>query len=100
MEELYSKYENLGADELILDVRTPEEYQEGHVPGSRNITHTEVAAHAKELSKFKKVYVYCRSGGRVQMCTYELVNLGLNNLVAVVNGGMPNWIASGHPVEK
>lgn len=100
MEELYGKYEKLEGDELILDVRTPEEFNEGHVPGSRNITHTDVTAHAKELAKYKKVYVYCRSGGRVQMACFELLNQGLDNLVGVISGGMPNWIASGHPVEK
>ena len=36
LEELYAKSKNLSKDELILDVRQPEEYAEGHVPGSRN----------------------------------------------------------------
>lgn len=100
IDDLNKKHEKLSSDELILDVRTPEEFQEGHIPGARNIAHTEVSAHTAELRKYKRVYIYCRSGGRVQTACYELVNLGLNNLVGVVSGGMPNWVQSGFPTEK
>lgn len=100
MEDLQKKHEELSHDELIVDVRTPEEFQEGHVPGARNIMHTDVSAHIAEFRKYKNVYIYCRSGGRVQMACYELVNYGLKNLVGVVSGGMPNWMHAGFPVEK
>lgn len=99
MDELYTKFKGLTKDDLILDVRTPEEFSEGHVPGSRNITHTDVTAHAKELAPYKNIYVYCRSGGRVQMACSELALSGLTNLSGVVSGGMPDWEASGYPVE-
>ena len=95
--DLYKAFQNLKSGELILDVRSPEEYATGHVPGSRNIPHDQVASHKDALSKFENVYVYCRSGGRVQMCCAELQNLGLTNISAVVGCGMPDWIAAGYP---
>ncbi|MBI3541986.1 MAG: rhodanese-like domain-containing protein [Deltaproteobacteria bacterium] len=100
LEELFARSKSLPKNELILDVRTPEEYAEGHVPGSRNISHEGVGAHADELRGFSTVYIYCRSGGRVQMAMAELAAHGLTNLAGVVSGGMPNWAASGWPVEK
>ena len=100
MEELHAKFSTLTKDDLILDVRTPDEFADGHVPGSRNIMHTEVGMHAAELKKYKNVYVYCLAGGRVQMACHELFQHGLMNLSGVVQGGMPDWQALGYPVEK
>ena len=99
IQELFEKSKILTKDELILDVRTPEEYAAGHVPGSRNISHDGIGPYAQELKSYKRVYVYCRSGGRVQFACHELFNMGLRNLAAVVNGGMPDWVSSGFPVE-
>jgi rhodanese-related sulfurtransferase len=98
--ELFEKQKNLPKDALILDVRTPEEFEEGHIPGSRNISHESVAEHSKELQLYRTVYLYCRSGRRVDFACDELVRSGLRNVVGVVQGGMPEWIASGYPVEK
>lgn len=100
IKELHVKFKNLGANEMILDVRTPEEYSAGHIPGSKNISHDEVLQHLGELKKFDKIYVHCHSGGRVQMACYDLANAGLKSLVAVVDGGMPEWEICGFPVEK
>lgn len=98
--ELHERFKNLGQNEIILDVRTPQEHAAGHIPGAKNISHEEVLQHLGELKKFDKIYVHCRSGGRVQMACYDLVNAGLKNLVAVVDGGMPEWETCGFPVER
>jgi rhodanese-related sulfurtransferase len=100
VEDLHNSYKALGKDELILDVRTPEEFQSGHVPGSRNIPHDSVSLHAPELKQYKMVYVYCRSGGRVQFACHELSLLGVTNLSAVTRGGMPDWEGAGFPIER
>ena len=60
-EELYRALES-GA--LIVDVRTPEEYRAGRVPGAVNLPVEEVARWADTLPKDKPVYLYCRSGNR------------------------------------
>ncbi len=100
MLELKKHVDQLTKSELVLDVRAPGEYREGHIPGSRNIPHDSVAQYAPELMKYETVYVHCRSGGRVQMAVQELERLGVKNLVCVVGSGMPDWEAAGYPVEK
>lgn len=101
MQELKEKRDRLKTgEELILDVRTAEEFREGHVPGARNIPFDEVPEHAAELGKFKHVYLYCHSGGRVQWTCQMLAQLGLKNFDGVMEGGMPDWIEAGFPVEK
>lgn len=101
MNELHKISGELKKTELILDVRTAEEFAEGHVPGSQNIPYDEVLNHTDEFKKFDTVFLYCRSGGRVEAACYDLViKAGIKNLVAVIDGGMPDWIAQGFPVEK
>ncbi len=100
IQELYQKHSKLSPTELILDVRTPDEYNMGHVPNSKNISHDTVAGHVSELKKYERIYVYCRSGGRVQMACQVLQQMGLQNLFGVVDGGMPDWEQSGYPVGK
>ncbi|MEW6055320.1 MAG: rhodanese-like domain-containing protein [Bdellovibrionota bacterium] len=100
MDDLYKKLTALSEDELILDVRTPGEFSDGHVPGSRNIPHEQVADFAGELKNYRKIYIYCRSGRRVEYALHELERAGLINLEGVIDGGMPDWIACGYPVER
>lgn len=98
MEEVKDALPTLGAKDLLLDVRTPEEYAEGHIAGSRNIDHEEVAHFAGELKNYDRVIVYCRSGKRSQIAFHSLAQMGLKNLVCVSGGGMMTWIERGYPV--
>jgi rhodanese-related sulfurtransferase len=100
MNTLHSRLKSLARDELILDVRTPEEYNAGHVPGSRNIPVDQVTAHAEELRGFKRVFVHCKAGGRAGRASDALAGLGLTNLVCIGGTGMDDWVAAGHPVER
>lgn len=100
MNDLHQHLPLLGSDELILDVRTPEEYAEGHIPHSKNIPHEEVEKHASELKKFKAVYIHCRSGKRAQFAAQVLQRVGLTNLVCIGSSGMMDWTAAGFAVEK
>jgi rhodanese-related sulfurtransferase len=100
MSDLHEHLNALDSDELILDVRTPEEYAEGHIPRSRNIPHEEVSRYIHELKKFKAIYIHCRSGKRAQYAAGELQKAGLNNLVCIGSSGMMDWTAAGYPIEK
>ena len=85
----------------ILDVRTPEEYTEGHIPGSLNINVKDenFASHIDELlTKDKKVAVYCRSGKRSRAAAEVLVKKGFK--VYNLDKGILNWIEEGREVEK
>jgi hydroxyacylglutathione hydrolase len=100
MKDLKLKVEHLQPGEIVLDVRSKEEFLAGHVPGSRNIPHDQIAAHADELRSFKKIYVHCQAGGRAGRATDVLGKLGLKNIVCVAGSGMGDWIAAGYPVER
>lgn len=69
---------------IIVDVRTPAEYQAGHIPGSRNIPLDQIKAQTAELKKTgKPVITCCRSGARSGMAKSQLESAG----VEVYNGG-------------
>lgn len=67
---------------LILDVRTGEEYSQGHIPGAVNIPHNEISQRLNELSAFKHdmVIVHCRSGRRAKIAEKILLEQGFSSL--------------------
>ena len=75
----------------ILDVRTQEEYDEGHVPRAVLIPDTEIKAKAEEVltDKDQLILVYCRSGRRSKIAAEALVELGYTNIKEF--GGIIDW---------
>ena len=100
MTDLHDKLTSLGPKDLVLDVRTPEEFQEGHVPGSRNIPHDEIEFRAQELKAFDKIYLHCRSGKRAQVATQVLEAMGFKNITCVPSTGMMDWEAAGYEISR
>ncbi|MBA2403288.1 MAG: rhodanese-like domain-containing protein [Bdellovibrionales bacterium] len=98
--DFYNLHPEMAANEVILDVRGPEEYAEGHMPNALNIPVDQVTARAEELKKFSKVYIHCKRGGRAKRAYEALGQTGLDNLVCIHDGGMDMWIENGYPVEK
>lgn len=82
---------------FVLDVRAPEEFVTGHVPGAVNIPYDQVAARLAEVPKDKDVVLYCRSGRRAGMAAEVLAANGYTRLKHL-EGDMPAWIAQGRPV--
>ena len=76
---------------IIIDARTQEEYDQGHIPGAILIPEYEIADRAeKELSdKEQLILVYCRSGRRSKIAAEELVKLGYTNVKEF--GGIIDW---------
>ena len=76
---------------IILDVRTQEEYDAGHIPGAVLIPHTEIAQRAEtELpDKDQLILIYCRSGNRSRQAAEILVELGYTNIREF--GGINSW---------
>ena len=76
---------------IILDVRTQEEYDEGHIPGAILIPNTEIEARAEEElpDKDQLILVYCRSGRRSKLAAEILVELGYTNIREF--GGIIDW---------
>ncbi len=80
------------ADMLVLDVRTPGEFSEGHIPGAFHIDHREIEARIKEIDSFrnKPVVVYCYSGIRAGMVESRLIEQGFTQ-VQHLKGDWSEW---------
>ncbi len=76
---------------IILDVRTPDEYAEGHIPGAICISHDSIPTDdIPELpDKDQLIMVYCRSGRRSKLAAEQLVAQGYTNVVEF--GGINTW---------
>ena len=86
------------AEVTVLDVRPPEEYAAGHIPGAINITVDKLAAFLSRLPKRKEVIAYCR--GPYCLMSFEAVEkLRKRGLRARrLENGLPEWRAAGLPV--
>ena len=76
---------------VIIDARTQEEYDQGHIPGAILIPEYEIADRAEKelLDKNQLILVYCRSGRRSKIAAEELVKLGYTNVKEF--GGIIDW---------
>ena len=76
---------------IILDVRTQEEYDQGHIPGAIVISHEEISEKAEKVltDKNQLILVYCRSGQRSKLAAEALAELGYTNIKEF--GGIIDW---------
>jgi rhodanese-related sulfurtransferase len=100
MLELKRPYDSLKKEELILDVRTPAEFANGHVRGAKNIPVDRVMNHVDELRQYNALYVHCAAGMRSQAACEILSKFGLQNVVCIDEGGYADWAEAGFPVER
>ena len=75
---------------ILIDVRTPAEYRDGHIPGVVNIPLAEIEKRLGEIPKDKKVVLICRTGNRSAQGTKFLRSKGFDN-VFNSTGGMSTW---------
>ena len=76
---------------IIIDARTQEEYDQGHIPGAIVISHEEIEEKAESVlqDKSQLILVYCRSGRRSKIAAEALVKLGYTNIKEF--GGILDW---------
>jgi rhodanese-related sulfurtransferase len=84
------------AGATVLDVRNPDEYTAGHVPGAVLIPLPELVARQDEIPVGDPLYVICAVGGRSLTATQALVESG--RAAVSVAGGTNGWIERGGPV--
>jgi rhodanese-related sulfurtransferase len=84
---------------IILDVRTPEEFNAGHIPNAININiaDSDFSSEVSKLDKNATVAVYCRSANRSAVATNEMAELGFTDMYDM-QGGIIDWEAAGGPV--
>ncbi|WP_316368407.1 ArsR/SmtB family transcription factor [Candidatus Thiodiazotropha sp. CDECU1] len=84
----------------VLDVRPREEYQSGHLPGAINIPINELEAHLDSLDPEREIVAYCR-GPHCVLAFDAVAKLRLKGLTAYrLEGGLPEWLLEGLPVER
>lgn len=94
-------YEPKNQDKLV-DIRTPEEFSEGHLQGAVNIDFFEddfVDTFQHHFAKSDTIYIYCKSGGRSSKAFKMLDELGFKNLIHL-DGGFMQWNGAGKPIQK
>ncbi|MCB9743672.1 MAG: rhodanese-like domain-containing protein [Alphaproteobacteria bacterium] len=98
--EALAQDKDAGSVPVLVDVRTPGEFAEGHVPGAVNIPVDELGGRLSELESHKgdEVYLICRSGSRSSRAADQLVAAGYS--AVNVTGGTLAWIDSGRAVEQ
>ena len=65
---------------IVIDVRTLEEFESGHIEDSSNIEWQEISSITDNINKDQKIYLYCRSGRRSQNATNVLIDLGYKDV--------------------
>lgn len=97
-EELKKRLRN--KDVLVLDVRPPQEYEAGHIPGAVSLPLAELRRRLRELPKNKDIVAYCRG----QYCSFApeavryLTDKGYT--AKLLREGLPDWAAAGLPLER
>lgn len=86
-------------DFVLVDVRTPDEHEAGHLSGSLLVPLDTIDRNAENVltDKDKKLFVYCRTGRRSAEAVGKLRSMGYTN-VYDVSGGITAWQASGYPI--
>lgn len=87
--------QTIKAEGIWIDVRSAEEFQQGHLEGAINIEHTEIANKISQIApdKNQPINLYCRSGRRAEVALNELKKLGYSNITN--HGGYEDLIKSG-----
>jgi rhodanese-related sulfurtransferase len=88
-------------DTLIVDVRTPAEFETAHINGAINLPLDQVDAHLGRIvaDAGGQLLLICQSGGRATQACTKLAGAGLTD-ATVMTGGMNAWISAGAPIER
>lgn len=88
-------------DALLIDVREPDEYRQGHIAGSVNIPRGmlefKISNEPALQSLTRPIIVYCKTSGRAALSVVAMQSMGFQNITSLA-GGFDAWVAEGHPV--
>ncbi len=98
--DVVEAHARLQANELLLvDVREPDEYANGHLPGAINIPLNSLSEHLHELQQASTVLLVCNTGNRSGMAAEWLTGQGLTGVINI-DGGTVAWLQHGFAIEK
>jgi rhodanese-related sulfurtransferase len=95
VDDAYTRYE---AGDFFLDVRTQEEWDDYHIPGTTLIPLDELESRVDEVPSDQNIVVVCRSGNRSQTGRDILLDAGFTTVTSM-DGGVSAWQAAGYPIE-
>lgn len=92
---------NSTSDKIVLDVRTPAEFRQGHVAGATliDVLESDFEEKVQKLDKSKPLFVYCASGIRSEEAVAILHRLGYREIYEL-EGGFREWESAGKPIEN
>ena len=92
-----SEYLSNDEEFILLDIRTEDEYQAGHIQGAQWFPRGKLEYYVQDLIKDpeSRVVLYCRTGGRSALATLTMHDMGYINVVDL-NGGFKEWVAEGN----
>lgn len=85
----------------LVDVRTEEEFSEGHIENALNynVNNTDFKTQVTALDKTKPVYIYCKSGKRSAKAATQLKDMGFTTIYDL-DGGFEGWLKEGKAMDK
>jgi len=88
-------------DAVIIDIRSPNEFKEGHIADAIHIPLSNIKAQSEKLKKYgeRPLLFYCKSGMRADEACKILSKLGFTNVNAL-NGGVQSWLDANMPLVK
>jgi rhodanese-related sulfurtransferase len=95
VDEGYQRYQD---GDFFLDVRTQEEWDEYHIPGTTLIPLDQLESRVSEVPRDRDVVVVCRSGNRSQVGRDTLLDAGFTTVTSM-DGGVSTWRDAGYPTE-
>jgi len=95
--ELRKMIDDKKGDFLLVDVRDPAEFKEGHIPTAINIPAETFASRSEILPKEKKIIVYCNTGSRSYIAYRKLIQLAYPNIYQTL---LADWKDAGMPLER
>lgn len=96
-----SEFKEKSTNQVIIDIRTPQEFSQGHIEGAININYFDSSFlnQIGQYDKSKPVFLYCRSGNRTSSAAAKIAKLGFEE-VYDLQGGIMNWSRENQQIIK
>lgn len=99
-DEYKTRFKDVNAPHLLLDVRTPEEYEQARIPGAQSIPLDDLPQRLAEIPRDLPIVVVCRSGMRSLIGIQILKSAGFENELLNFEGGTLAWARHQWPLER
>jgi len=96
-----AEFKEKSINQIIVDIRTPQEFLGGHIEGAVNINlfDNTFLTQISEFDKSKPIFLYCRSGNRTHSASKKIAELGFEKIYDL-QGGIKNWAKSNYQIIK